>query len=474
MVWLSFQNRRVFLLFDTDMKVHMKLFLSGRTALYLGALLFAGHSHAQTEGDLHATNSRFSGFATLGTAYNANPDAGVVFSGAQTKPAFQGLSANLDSVLGLQWDYTLTPSTSFKLQGVIRAGEEFQPKMRMAYVQQRVVENLSLRAGRMRSPLFFDADTTEIGYANTAIRGPIPLYAGTSASQIIHIDGLNVQWRKPLDDLLLTVDGYWGGGQFTHYDVTKVPTSESQINTNGIGNLAIKLEFGNGTIRYSHARLGNYSAGSDQLNQLNQGIAGLSAGLEKSAASFAAYGQSTVAQALRDKASLLNAYSNPFNGAQTYDSIGFSTTLEDFGIAGEWAWLSSDAVILGKRQAYQVSVNYKTGKFTPFATFSNARRVGNWAEANPVTPTGIPSLGQLDAGIAGISQGLEQMSRLANITMQGFSLGLRWEVASNMAAKIQYDLLTTPSPDAPGALKVRRFPFDNTVRLLSAGLDLVF
>jgi hypothetical protein len=456
------------------MKFHINLSRTCYLSLCLAWIACVSQAYAQTESDAETAPSRISGFATLGMVYNTNPDAGLVFSGAQTKAAYQGLSANLDSVLGLQWDYKFSPATSLKVQGVLRAGEEFQPKLRMAYVQQALAEELSMRIGRMRSPLFFDADTTEIGYANTAIRGPIPLYAGTSASQIIHIDGLNVHWRKPLDAFSLTVDGYWGGGQFTHYDVTKVPTAESQINTNGISNLAVSLAFGDGLIRFSHARLANYSVVSDSLNQLNQGMADLSAGLNKSANSFAAFGQAALAQALTDKAKLLDAYINPFNGAQTYDSIGFSTTVADFGVAGEWAWLNSDAVMLGKREAYQISVNYKAGNFTPFIAYSSARRVGNWADANPLTPTGVTSLAQLDAGITRISQGLDLTSKLSNITMQGLSLGMRWEIASNMAAKFQYDLLTTPNGNVPGAFKVRSFPFDNTAHLLSASLDAVF
>jgi len=459
---------------------HMQYKTTSRAYGHFTACLLTLFCHSQTYAQSHlevATEpekNHFSGFATLGGVYNANPDAGIVFSGAQTRPAYQGLSANLDSVIGLQWDYQVMPTTGVKLQAVARAGDELQPKIRMAYLDQAVADNVSLRAGRMRSPLFFDADTTEIGYANTAIRGPIPLYAGTSASQIIHIDGLRVQWRKPIDAYLLTVEGYWGGGQFTVYDVTKSPVSDSQINTNGITDVAVSVAFENGILRYSHARLANYSAGSEQLDGLNQGLAKISLGLNQSAAGFAAFGKGAIAQTLRDKASLLDAYTNPFNGAQTFDTIGFSTTVADLGISGEWAWLNSDAVMLGKREAYQISGSYKVGNFTPFVSYSSARRVRNWAESNPVTPTGVPLLAALDAGIESISQGLGLLSTLSNIATQGLSLGVRWDLASNRAAKLQYDMLSTPDALTPGAFKVRSFPFDNAVHLLSASVDVIF
>lgn len=457
-----------------DMKFHKKHIRAKEWALGVFILAAFTPAWAQSDSESEASGSRLSGFATLGAVYNSNQDVGLVFSGAQTKPAYQGLSAKLDSVVGVQWDYDLLPSTSAKLQAVARAGEEFQPKLRIAYIQQTFNDKVLVRVGRMRSPLFFDADTTEIGYANTMVRGPMPLYAGTTASQIIHIDGLHVQMRAPFDNFLVRLDGYWGGGSFTHYDVTKVPTTDSQINVNGITDMAISVAFGDTLLRYSHARLANYSAGSDQLTQLSKGIQMLGAGLNTSASTFEGYGQTAVAAALRSKANVLAAYDKPFDGRQMYDSVGFSTQWDDLGVAGEWAWLNSEAIMLGQRQAYQFTVNYKLGSFTPYLAYSSARRVSNNAESTPITNTGIASLAQLDAGINAIAMGMDQMATLSNVTMQGLSLGVRWDLARNMAAKMQYDVLNTPNASTPGAFKVRTFPFDNTAHVLSASLDVVF
>lgn len=456
------------------MKFHNKHITSLALAIFLlnGALVPA--AMAQSDADGEAKNSRFSGFATAGLVYNSNADAGLSFSGAQTKPAYQGLTGTLDSVVGLQWDYDMLASTRLKVQAVARAGEEFQPKLRVAYVQQSFNQNFLVRVGRLRSPLFFDADTTEIGYANTMVRGPMPLYAGTTASQVIHMDGMHLQMRQPLDDMLLSVDGYWGGGSFKHYDVTKVPVQESHININGITDFSISLAFGDSLVRYSHARLANYSAGSDQLTQLSQGIGMISAGLLQSATNFDAYGQAAVAASLRDKASLLQAYNAPFDGSQSYDSIGFRTQINDFGVAGEWAFLNGEAIMLGKREAYQITLSYRAGEFTPYLAFSGARRISVKADSLPITATGIPALAQLDAGINGIGNGMRLMATLSNVTMQSASVGVRWDLARNMAAKFQYDMLSSPDGNTPGAFKVRSFPFDNTAHVLSASLDLVF
>jgi hypothetical protein len=456
------------------MKFHIKLSRTCSVSVCLAWLACVGQAYAQTEGDAEPSNSRFSGFATFGMNYHRNPDVGIISSGSQFKPAYQGLSANLDTALGLQWDYKLTPATDLTLQGVVRAGDEFEPKLRMAYIKQVLGENLSVRAGRMRNPLFFDSDTSEIGYANTMIRTPIPLYTGTVGGQIDHIDGLNVQWRQPMEDFSLAVSANWGGAKGSHFDFSETPPNKFLINVSGLLNLSVALGFGDHLIRYSRTRVARFTADTDPPFKLYQDLAELGVELGNFATDFAANGQSGASQAMGERARLLSTYSKPYDGAQTYDSIGLSTTFAGFGILGEWTLLDTDTVMLGKVEAYQLTVNYPIGTFTPYVSYSSARRISNWAESNPITPTGLPGLEAIDLGLTGIGQTNAQMSKFFDYSIRGLSAGGRWEVARNMAAKIQYDYLSTPDSQTPGALVTRRAPFDNVVHMLSASLDVVF
>lgn len=465
-----------FIAISINMKFDAKSNLSSLAFAGMITLVCAGYSHAQTEEDEASAQSHVSGFVTLGGTYHENPDVGIVFSGAQSKPAYRGLSTELDSVLGLQWDYKLTPTASVKLQAVARAGEEYRPNLRMAYAQQELGKNLSFRVGRMRSPLFFDSDTSEIGYANTMIRGPVPLYAGTSGGQIAHIDGLHLQWREPLRDYSLTVNAYWGGGQATHYDFTDAQVNKFLINASGLLNLSVGLTAGEYLFRYSHTKVANYTANTDPPYQLYESIATASTNFGRLATDFADSGLGAEAQAANEKAKLLSLYSKPFDGAQTYDSIGVSTTIAGFGISGEWTQLDADAIMIGKVQGYQLSVNYPLGVFTPYISIAHNRRISNWADANPITPTGLPLFEVLtiDAALTELGNRTAHISRILDSSMRSVTVGLRWDVAPSMAAKIQYDYLTTPGTETPGAFKVRSFPFDNAVQLVSVGFDVVF
>jgi hypothetical protein len=166
------------------------------------------------EAEVAPSPVKLSGFATLGLTHNDNSEAGVIFSSSQKRPATQGVSGNLDSVLGLQMDWQLLPTTSVVVQGVARAGEDFEPKLRLAYVRQQLGADAAVRLGRMRSPLFFDSDVAEIGYAYLMSRAPIPVYG--SMNNVSHLDGGDVQWRQSLGNIAFLLQGYYGSDRYKH------------------------------------------------------------------------------------------------------------------------------------------------------------------------------------------------------------------------------------------------------------------
>jgi hypothetical protein len=131
----------------------------------LTAMVAAAPALAQENAEAPASRVRLSGFGTLGLTHHDNDEAGAIFAFSQTSPARRGWSGNLDSVLGLQLDARLLDTTSATVQGVVRAGDDFQPKARMAYVRQQLGQDAAVRLGRIRSPLYLDSDVTEIGFA---------------------------------------------------------------------------------------------------------------------------------------------------------------------------------------------------------------------------------------------------------------------------------------------------------------------
>src|SRR5574343_868306 len=166
-VWLRHLIRSVSLRIASAMT---QLFLTPqhRHALALALLLagaMAGARADETADGAAVAPLRLSGFGTLGLTHNDSSDAGAIFSSAQKRPAGEGWSANLDSVLGLQLEWQAGENTAFVLQGVARAGDDLSPALRMFYLRQQISNDFAVRAGRIRSPLYFDSDVVEIGYA---------------------------------------------------------------------------------------------------------------------------------------------------------------------------------------------------------------------------------------------------------------------------------------------------------------------
>ena len=439
------------------------------SALLLG---YGVSSYSQTSmgTDPAPSHLRFSGFATLGVVSNSNPDAGVVFSGAQSKPAFKGLSADLDSVLGLQWDYALRPDTSLTVQAVARAGEDLQPSLRMAYLEHRL-GTVSARGGRMRTPLFLDTYAEEIGYANPLIRGPLPLY-GAAPSQIIHLDGASLQWRMPWALGSVLIEGYYGNGRFKHVWFSATAVEQASVIVDDITGITLSTTLGNTSVRVARTNLGSYRIDSSNNTELNSGIAALSNGLTRAAASYA--GVPTIAQSLVAKARVLDSFYDALHAPQQYTGFGFTSNFGQLTVLGDWATWNLNTEMLGKLNAWQLTLTYETTYGTPYVSVSQKNRTTPRGDTSQVTPTGVPGLAQLDSGIAGLRGGLDRLALYTDASMQSFTLGARWELANNMALKAQYDLLSTPSPQLTGAFKVRAIPFDNNVNLFSVALDVVF
>ena len=440
----------------------------------LGALLLshclASYGQAANSTEETPSKLRFSGFATIGLVSNSNPDAGVVFSGAQTKPAFKGLSADLDSVLGLQLDYALLADTSMTVQAVARAGEDLQPSVRMAYLEHRF-DTVNARLGRMRTPLFLDTYAEEIGYANPLIRGPIPLY-GAAPSQIIHLDGASLQWRVPgaLGPVLL--EAYYGNGRFKYAWFSASAVEQANVIVDDITGITLSTTLGNTTLRLARTNLGSYRVDSSNNTELNNGIAALSGGLNRAAAAYAAV--PAFAQSLTAKARVLDSFYDALHAPQQYTGLGFSSNFGPLTVLGDWATWNLNTEMLGKLNAWQLTLTYETARGTPYVSVSQKNRTTPRGDTSQVTPTGVPGMGQLNAGIAGLRSGLDRLALYTDASMQSFTLGARWELTNNMALKAQYDLLSTPSPQLTGAFKVRSIPFDNNVNLISVALDVVF
>lgn len=412
------------------------------------------------------SNFHFSGFATLSGTYNDNDEAGAVTSFAQQRPAKQGFSANLDSVLGGQVDWWMTSGTSVTLQGVARIGDDMEPALRMGYLRQQLVNNLAVRLGRIRSPVYFDSDVTEIGYAYLMARPALPLYG--LLNSFSWIDGGDLQWRHPLGKTVMLVQAY--GGQ-VDYEVQVPGTSGTTDGTlEDIVGLAVSAIMPKVTLRASHTYVGSSILRSSDLSQLNTGLTQLSGSLRLTALNpMLPPGSGLV---LNRQADQIQALTDPYDGGATYTSLGFDAYLGAWRLMGEWVQVDPESEILGLHEGFQLTTGYSIGEWTPYVSFARFDRQTAHLNTQALSSTGIDPT--LDAGLARAKSELDRLAKLSDASIESISVGVRWDFRKNMDLKIQYDHFSTPSSSTPGILSVETIPFRNDVNLITVGLDVVF
>lgn len=433
------------------------------------ALTAAPPARAEPDQAQPAAPLRWSGFGTLGVTHHDNDGAGVIHNFSQRRPAESGWQGNLDSVLGLQLDARLLETTSAAVQGAVRAGDDFRPRLRMAYVRQGFGRDFAARLGRLRSPLFIDSDVGEIGYAYLTVRPNLPLYAAV-VNNVPYLDGGDIQWRHAFGPAALLLQGYFGQSAYRQRFYNTTPRSSAWAETKGILGLAVSLSLPQVTVRASHTRTDRFTMRSAQLDELNAGLAQGAGGLGLAATNPLL--PPPLQAALNAQAAAVLGYSNPFDSRPVYSSIGFDATLHNWRLMGESARFDSNSAMVGRMSGWSATLGYTLGEFTPYVTASHNERKSPPLDTSALAATNLSPA--LDAGLAQTKAVLDDAARFADLSARSAGIGLRWDARANLAVKIQYERLRTPSANHPGVFAARALPFEPVVNLFSATLDFVF
>lgn len=431
------------------------------------ALLLAGASvPVQAAPDAEAAPLRLSGFATLALTHNESADAGAITSFSQTRPAGRGWSPNLDSVVGLQLDWQPLKGSSVMLQGVARAGEDLKPKLRAAYLRQQLGDYLAARVGRFRSPLFYDSDIAEIGYANLMARPALPLYG--MVNSVANLDGADLQWQFNLGETSLRAQLFTGGYDYQHRFYNLQPVQSADARLRGAVGFALNLQTSDAMVRFSRTVIDRFEMRSTQVEQFNGALSQLGLTLQ----GLASQVPGPVAAGLQARAQSLDGLRNPFDSRPIYTSLGADLNWRRWRLMGELADMNSRNTLVGRYRGYSLTLARNFDELTPYVNVASLRRHGGDLDTSALAPTGMDP--RLDGGMAQLAAGYAQAQRFSNLAMRSASLGLRWDCRDHLALKLQVDRLSKPDSMTPGSLAVSQLPAGRHVQLLSVSLDLAF
>ncbi|WP_371323143.1 hypothetical protein VX159_12085 [Dechloromonas sp. ZY10] len=400
---------------------------------FLLLLATSGHAETSLPGGV-----QFNGFGSIGLTRSSSRQAAFVRDLGQAKGSRGDWRSETDSLLGLQASWQVNPQLALVAQGIsrYRVGNNYNPELMSAFVRYEPDARATLRVGRMPTDFYLFSDSRHIGYSYLTVR-PSGDFFG--ALPFAHFDGTDLQLAHPLGDSLLRGKLYWG------YLDEELPLAERRWPLRGSqlsgGNLS--LQQGPWTLRLSTTLL---------HFRHNLPIAEISDNLRQLAPLFPAAG--TAAERLE----VAGAHSRFHSLGVVYDDgpLQFQAMLSR-------ATHSTSA--FQNWQAGYLQVGYRRGTVTPFIGHS-------WIRSNRRTlesglPSGVaPAFDLLNAGVASVLAD-------SHSAQQTTTLGLRWDLASQFALKIQYDMIRG-KPDSIFPYRDETRAWNGRTQVLSAVLDFIF
>lgn len=213
--------------------------MQGIRALGLAGLIASTSAMALEQGEY-----RFNGFGTAALSHLGGEDDGRSFGiNGQTTDSWRGDQL---SRLGSQLQYGLTDTLGVTVQGTLKPEQDsWKGNLEWAYLSWKAADGLTLRAGRLRTPVYMYSETLDVGFTHPWLRLPDEVY---SQVQLSNYEGGDILYTVPtgIGSLAFQV----GAGQAVNrnlfamddlYDIDykKIFAANVSLETNGFGMLRV-------------------------------------------------------------------------------------------------------------------------------------------------------------------------------------------------------------------------------------------
>ena len=380
---------------------------------------------------------KFSGFGTLGAAHASirNADFTSTVLHATGAGRSQRWSPTVDSRFGAQLDVS-SGRWSAVLQMVSEQDLEssYRPKVEWANIKYQVTPDLAVRLGRIALPVFLAADYRKVSYTLPWVRTPVEVYGSVP---LTNSDGVDAILRWSTGSLRHATQVFYGHTNTLLYE-------EHRLQANGIAGLSHSIEHGALSARLSGLTTNlTMDIGSELFTALR---------------AFGAPGAG-----LADRYSINDKRVSIVSAGFNYDPGQWFATAE--------ISRSHTRSLLGSATSLYAGGGYRFDDLTPYVGYARV------SADSPTSDAGLP-LAALPAPArptaAILNAGLNAL--LATIPVQStVSAGLRWDLASSAALKVQYDRVR-PADGSRGTLinQGAGFRSGQTVHVASVALDFVF
>ena len=366
-----------------------------------------------------------SGFGTLGVVRSDKDDYHFRSSGTQSANSpGQNFDPSVDSVLGIQGTGRLHDQLDLTVQAISRqaTGYNYTPHITWAYLRYRATPALTVRVGRTTTPFFMFSDSLNVNFATPWVRPPPEVY---NLNPFSDLDGIDLLYRIPVGEMDLEIQGFFGNSAVSARSASARLKNAKGINFGLVGS-GFSAHAGYARTRLELQWDANFS----------QALTRLLNAVDENAAPAELSGT---------------------KGTTEFFSAGFQWERNNWLIIAEFAKRRVDRYI-NSAHAWYVTTGYHFNNLTPYATYSQQIQDSPASEAR-LKPTLMPLLDP------------------RNNAQQGVALGVRWDIARNIALKSQIERIDA----APGSRGM--FPSDvaadylkpaSPVHVFSMSVDFVF
>ena len=225
------------------------------------------------------------GFGTVGVTNLGGEDDGRSYGiSGQTNDSWRGDQL---SKFGAQLTYGVTDTVGLTLQTTAKAyGDEWKANLEWAYLSWQSTDNLMMRVGRLRTPVYMYSESIDVGFSYPWLRLPDEVY---SQVQLSNYEGADIVYNLPLS--FATLSFQLAGGIAKNRDY-HIYDEEFDIDYDNVFGSSVSLatnDFGTFRVGYVEADIDTDISGSFTDIFGNPGTATLLA-LDKDKGKFTSIG----------------------------------------------------------------------------------------------------------------------------------------------------------------------------------------
>lgn len=424
-----------------------------RTTLMGGAILYAAlHSGlARADQEFFDGSLRISGFGTVGFNHARVDEVTPSSPGYATPSDQSSLQYRRDTKLAVQARYSATPTLKAITQVMAKStpSGKYEPVVEWAFAKWSPAPTLSFRIGRVGAPLFLVSDSREVGYTSLQVRPPIDVYGQVP---VTHMDGADVSYQFDLGGMAMTTTLFGGNAKSDYASYRSVVSgtwvSEFKLR-NALGGYVTIASPSGWTARLGHAK-GKISVNSSVIDQLLQIVP---------------------PGPVRNQVVGVLAVDNE---NATFTSLGLTYERSPWTLSAEYT-LRKAAGLVPDTAGWYVMGGYRIGNLTPFVGVS--RQTLKRAESNPLSASiGAPEPANT------IARTLENVLTAVRTEQRTTTVGLRWDIAPDMALKGQVESILKPANSYGSFFRSRAdtpedrafYEQERRINVFSLSLDFVF